>query len=254
MSKQIQWFPGHMSKTLREFEDITKKIDLFFILVDARAPKSSYIDQFDNLINGKQVIVLLTKADLVLKTELKPWIQYYKNRFGFAFPVSLTNKKMIQQEILKITNQIKFRRLLPKFIILGVPNVGKSTLLNILTDNKRAKVEDRPGVTKTNSWYQFAKKYWIMDTPGVLQPSFEDDSQGLILAAIGSIKLTILPLHEVAEKLIIKLQEKGYDLGYDDVEKDLIVKLNNSNKSPEEFYKKIILNYQKGKYGKIILD
>ncbi len=254
MSKQIQWFPGHMSKTLREFEDLTNKIDLFFILVDARAPKSSYIDQFDSLTKGKQVIVLLTKADLVTTEDLKPWIKYYKNRFGFAYPVSLTNRKMVQKEILKIIGQIKFRRLLPKFIILGVPNVGKSTLLNILTDNKRAKVEDRPGVTKNNLWYQFEKRYWIMDTPGVLQPSFEDEDQGLILAAVGSIKLTILPLDEVATELIIKLQEKGYDLGYGDVEKDLAIKLSRSNKPPQEFYKAIILNYQKGKYGKIILD
>lgn len=245
-----------MAKTLKEFKDIAQKIDVFFVLVDARAPISSFIEQFDDLIKNKKVIVLLTKSDLVDQNQLNKFIAIYQKRFEHAYAISLTNKKMVRKKIIKILDGIKFKKLLPKFLILGVPNVGKSTLLNLLTLAKTAKVEDRAGVTKTNTWYQFGKKYWIMDTPGVLEPKFKDDDQGLILAAIGSIKINVLPLEEVSLKLISKIQDKGYEIGFDqnNLEQSFIDHLNSSSKQPHEFYLDIIRNFQKTRYGKIILD
>lgn len=240
-----------MSKTLREFKEI--KTDLYFLLLDSRAPKSSFIDSFREIIKDKKVIVLLTKTDLVNSKEVIFWLEKYKNEFEDAFAISLNNSNKVKNEILNILKKQKFKTLLPKIIILGSPNVGKSTLLNILTDKKRAKAENRPGVTKTNSWYQFNKKYWILDTPGVLQPKFVDENQGINLASIGSIKLDILPLEEVAIGLIKKLIKSNI-IHENDAEEYVNNKVKNSKKQETEVYKKIIRDFQELKFGKVILD
>lgn len=251
MSKQIQWFPGHMSKTLREFKEI--KADLYFLLLDSRAPESTFIDSFKEIIENKRVIVLFTKSDLVKKEDLKPFIDKYKETFENAFPISLANPKVAQRQVMDILKGIKFKALLPKLVILGAPNVGKSTLLNILTDHRRAVAENRPGVTKSNSWYQFNKKYWILDTPGVLQPKFVDERQGISLASIGSIKLDILPLEEVGIGLVKRLMELNVIEG-DDPEGYVDNLVEESKKQSSEVLKRLIRDYQDLKFGKVILD
>ncbi len=251
MSKQIQWFPGHMSKTLREFKEI--KTDLYFLLLDSRAPESTFIDSFKEIIENRRVIVLFTKSDLVNKDDLQPYLDKYRETFDNAFPISLANPKVAQRQVMDILKQIKFKPLLPKLVILGAPNVGKSTLLNILTDHRRATAENRPGVTKQNSWYQFNKKYWVLDTPGVLQPKFVDERQGISLASIGSIKLDILPLEEVGIGLVKRLMELGKIEG-NDPETYVQQMVDESKKQSSEVLKKLIRDYQDLKFGKVILD
>ena len=251
MVKQIQWFPGHMAKTLREFQTI--KTDVYFILLDARAPESTFLDIFHTIVKDKKVILLITKSDLVDQQELNKWIKYYKETFEYVFTISLKNIKSSQNKIKDILNNISFKSLLPKIMILGIPNVGKSTLLNILAGKAKSKVENRPGVTKQNNWYQLANKYWILDTPGVLQPKFINNEQGVKLAAIGSIKIDILPLEEVSLGLISILINKGV-LDADNPNSYLNDLKNKSLKQNEIVYKKFIKDFQNNKFGKIILD
>ncbi|BDU67502.1 MAG: ribosome biogenesis GTPase A [Candidatus Tyloplasma litorale] len=251
MSKQIQWFPGHMSKTLKEFKEI--KADIYFVLLDARAPESSFVDSFNEIIKNKKVIIFLTKSDLVDSKELKYWIDYYNKKYDFVKAINFKKSKFVKNEIIKILEQQKIKSLIPKIIVLGAPNVGKSTLLNIVIGSKKTKTENRPGVTKKNDWYQFNKKYWILDTPGVLQPKFITEKQGINLASIGSINLKVLPLEEVAIGLLKRLSELE-KIQLDNPEQYLKKLIESKKKRPNDIYEEIIRNYQNSKYGKIILD
>ncbi len=255
MSKQIQWYPGHMSKIIRELKEISNSVDVFFLLLDSRAPSSSFVSSIKEIIGNKRVIILLTKSDLVNKSEILKWQSKYKKEFTNCILVD-KNVNRTRNELLKTLNGIKFKSLLPKILVLGIPNVGKSTIINILSKGNKAKAENRAGVTKKNMWYQFERRYWVLDTPGILEPKFEDLDVGVALASIGSIKIDILPIEEVAISLLKKLREKGIDIkiSSDDIEEYLLEKSKTSKITTMDFYKKIILDFQKGYYGKVILD
>lgn len=240
--KQLQWYPGHIAKTLNEFRKIHNEIDLFFVILDARAPKSTFLEQFKDIIRDKKVIIIISKSDLVDKTNLSFWINKYKKEYNNVLTLDLKNKKLVVSEIDKVFKNLNFKTLLVKTAILGVPNVGKSTFINSLINKSSSKVENRAGVTKTKTWFQY-KNFWILDSPGILEPIFHDITIPLTLSLIGSIKLDILPLEEVYNFL----KQKAIELKFDS-------KLSKETNDNEVFYLKEIKNFQNGKFGKIILE
>ncbi len=215
----INFFPGHMAKTRREIGEKLKLIDIVYEVVDARIPYSSRIVDIDDLIKDKPKIIIMTKKDLCDIEKTNKWISYYES-IGFkVFLIDLINDKSlgklfdITDDLLSSLNekredkgllQRKYRAL-----IMGVPNVGKSTLINKITGKKATNVGDKPGVTKNISWIRINDKLELMDTPGILWPKIEDQGVALNLAAFSSIKDEILPIDEVA-CYILKYMYENY--------------------------------------------
>ncbi|MFB1049590.1 ribosome biogenesis GTPase YlqF [Paraliobacillus sp. JSM ZJ581] len=204
----IQWFPGHMAKAKREVQDKLKLVDFVIELVDARAPLSSQNPMLHQVLNQKPKMYVLMKKDLADSVYTDKWLNYYKEKHIPAVAVDVSQKQDIEQVILtaKQMSQEKMERLKRKGIrprparamIIGIPNVGKSTLINRLAKRKIAKTGDRPGVTTTQQWIKVKKDFELLDTPGILWPKFEDQVVGYRLAAIGTIKDQLLPSEEVA--------------------------------------------------------
>ncbi len=204
----IQWFPGHMAKARRQVSEKLKLIDIIFELVDARIPLSSRNPMIDEIIQHKPRLVLLNKADMADKNITKQWIEYFKERDIKALAINSQAgsgmKEIVSasQEILKEKfDRMKARGVKPRAIramIVGIPNVGKSTLINRLAKKNIAKTGNTPGVTKAQQWIKVGKELELLDTPGILWPKFEDQEVGLKLALTGAIKDTILNLQDVA--------------------------------------------------------
>lgn len=204
---QIQWFPGHMAKAKREISDKMKLIDIVIELVDARAPYSSKNPLFNGVINSKPRLIVLTKEDLADDTLTQQWLDYYKDKGYNAISVNLQNfneyKKIIQvsKDILKdkMAREAK-KGLKPRAMramILGIPNVGKSTFINRLAKRKATVTGNRPGVTKSQQIIKVDKDFELFDTPGVLWPKFENENIARNIACIGSIKQQILPREDL---------------------------------------------------------
>jgi len=213
----IQWFPGHMAKTRRVIKECLSQVDVVIELLDARIPYSSRNPETQKLIGTKPLITLLTKASLADPQKSKAWISYYKAHGSTAVLIdSVTGLGM--NEITKAVNTLlseklekyknkgmEGRRL--KAMIIGIPNVGKSSFINKLAGGKKAKVENRPGVTLTKQWITTDIGLDLMDTPGVLWPKFEDENVGQNLAITGAIRDAILDTEELAMTLCAKLME-----------------------------------------------
>lgn len=204
----IQWYPGHMAKTKRQVSEQLKKVDVVFELVDARIPYSSRNPMIDDVIKQKPRVVILNKKDMTNLKELEKWEIYFKNE-GF-YPVAVDakhgkNLKNVEVEAIKATQE-KFDRekakgLKPRAIramIVGIPNVGKSTLINKLAKRSIAETGNKPGVTKQQQWIKVGKSLQLLDTPGILWPKFEDEEVGKKLSLTGAIKDSIVHLDEVA--------------------------------------------------------
>ncbi|CQR47715.1 Ribosome biogenesis GTPase A [Paraliobacillus sp. PM-2] len=204
----IQWFPGHMAKAKREVQEKLKLVDFVIELVDARAPLSSQNPMLHQVLNQKPKMYVLMKNDLADPISTEKWLTYYKEKNIPAVAVDVSQKQDVQQVIAvaKQMAQEKMERLKRKGVrprparamIIGIPNVGKSTLINRLAKRKIAKTGDRPGITTSQQWIKVKKDFELLDTPGILWPKFEDELVGYRLAAIGTIKDQLLPLEEVA--------------------------------------------------------
>lgn len=204
----IQWFPGHMAKARRQVVEKLKLIDIVYELVDARIPQSSRNPMIDDIIANKKRILILNKKDMADESITKEWIQYYKEQGIASIAIDSQTgsglKQIVQlsKELLeKEREKMKAKGVKPRAIralIVGIPNVGKSTLINRLAGRNIAKTGDRPGITKQQSWIKTGKELELLDTPGILWPKFEDEEVGLKLAATGAIKDEILNLQDVA--------------------------------------------------------
>ena len=212
----INWYPGHMAKTRRMLADNLKMIDVVVEVIDARAPLASRNPDFDDLFVGKARVVLLNKSDLADGNSTKRWISFYNRRGIEAAGVSATGgsaKKIVTALIEKAAKprvdamKAKGVNKVVRCMIVGIPNVGKSTLINRMAGESRAEVGDRPGVTRGKQWVRISPYLELMDTPGMLWPKLEDQELAKHLAFLGSIKDEIMDSEELATDLLVLLQQ-----------------------------------------------
>ncbi len=205
---QINWFPGHMKKTHDLIKQNLKLVDCAIELVDARIPQSSKNPIFDTLLGDKPRVMALNKSDLADAENLASWLNYYKKNAMQAVPINAINGRGINQLLqavrqagsarsAKLAKQKRKQSTL-RIMIIGIPNVGKSTLINQLVGKKVAKTGNKPGVTKGKQWIRLKDDLELFDTPGILWPKIEDEQTGLNLAYTGSIKDEILPIEDIA--------------------------------------------------------
>ena len=208
----VQWFPGHMAKTRRQIAESLKLVDAVTEIRDARLPESSKNPEIDSIISGKPRIILLNKADFADDNATAKWIEYYQQQGIYALACDCKIgkglnaylpivKKALAQTIAKNESRGMAGKSL-RLMVVGIPNVGKSSFINRMAKNAKAKVANLPGVTRSNQWFVIGKGIELLDTPGVLWPKFEDKAVGDKLAFIGSIKSDILDSETMAVRLI----------------------------------------------------
>lgn len=234
----IQWFPGHMKKTERQIEEDIKLVDIVYELVDARIPLSSKNPDIERMIRNKPRIMLLNKSDLADQNATNAWMEYFKSEHTAVIPIcsqngdGLKNIQAVSERMLsdKIARQ-KEKGMVGKGIkalVVGVPNVGKSSFINKICGRNSAKTGDRPGVTKGKQWITVSSTLQLLDTPGILWPKFEDDKIAFALAFTGAIKDEIIDVEELGVRLCavlkkyypdsLKTRYKLNDLNDDDYE------------------------------------
>lgn len=204
----IQWYPGHMEKAKRQVKEKLKLVDVVFELVDARLPESSRNPVLDDIIQHKPRILILNKSDLADPRLTKQWVDYYEKKGIPAIPIVAQEGKGMKEitDKAKELMQPKFERNAKKgmkprpirAMSIGIPNVGKSTLINRMVKKNIAKTGNKPGVTKAQQWLKFGKEIELLDTPGILWPKFEDPKVGEKLALTGAIKDTIFHVDDIA--------------------------------------------------------
>lgn len=213
----IQWLPGHMTKTKRQIQSSLKLVDAVAEIIDARIPVSSRNPDLAKLVQNKPRVILLNKCDMANQTATKMWIDYFKKQNLVAIPVDCKSGRGLDKFAPAVNTVMshKIARLKEKgmvnptirIMIVGIPNVGKSSFINKMVKKNRAKVEDRPGVTRGNQWYTIAKNLEMLDTPGVLWPKFDDKTVGEHLAFTGAVKDQILDIELLAVRLLDFIKE-----------------------------------------------
>ncbi len=213
----INWYPGHMAKTKRLIKENLSLIDIVYEIIDARMPYSSKIEDSEEIIKSKPKILIMTKYDLCDKKETDKWVNYYKEKGYNILSLNLEGNVNLKPlinltlEVMENINQkrvasgLKIRKV--RALVVGIPNVGKSTLINRLAGKKVTNIGNKPGITKNLSWIRVNDNIELLDTPGILWPKLKD--KALNLASFTAIKEEVLPLFEVAE-YILKMLEKYY--------------------------------------------
>lgn len=210
--QNIQWFPGHMTKTKRQIQASLKLVDAVAEIIDARIPVSSRNPDLDSIIQKKPRVVLMNKCDMADPSSTQKWINYFKNNGIVAIPIDCKTGRGINKFVSSVNEVLKEKiekqkakgLLNPtvRVMIVGIPNVGKSTFINRISKNRKAKTEDKPGVTRGNQWFTINKGFEVLDTPGVLWPKFEDKIVGERLAFTGAVKDQIMDTELLAMRLL----------------------------------------------------
>ena len=213
----IQWYPGHMTKTRRQIEADLKQVDAVCEIVDARIPMSSRNPDIDSICAGKPRIVILNRMDLADPDATKRWSDYFKKQGMAAVATDCKSRKGIGnfepavRSVLKEKIERNAARGMNRplrVMIVGIPNVGKSTLINQISGRKGAKAENRPGVTRGKQWVTVNNGLLLLDTPGILWPKFEDPEVGMMLAYTGAVKEGVIDIEELACRLIRLLHQR----------------------------------------------
>lgn len=274
----INWYPGHMAKTKREIKEKIDLIDIVFEVIDARIPYSSKNKDIDNIIKDKPRVLIMTKTDLCDMEKTNSFKEYYEKEGYTVILMDLINNpntKIIFDKIKplveEINNKRKLKGLMPRrirILVLGVPNVGKSTLINRLVGKKATLVGNRPGVTKNLEWIRINDKIELLDSPGILWPKLDDNIVAHNLASMTAIKEEILDTEDIAIYIINKmlvLYENNITSRYNITEKDDIVNIldqigkkigaiKNGEVDYERVYQKVIKDLRDGYLGKVTFD
>ncbi len=278
--KQIQWYPGHMAKTKKEIKEKTKMVDVVLELLDARIPFSSQNPVIQQLTEKKPRVVLLNKADLADPGELDKWIKYFEDKGFKTLNINALSGKGVDKilPMLRIMmrdvvekEKARGRKERPiRTMILGIPNVGKSTLINKLANKKKLVAQDRPGVTKKTQYIRVGQDLELLDTPGILWPKFDDDDVAFRLALTGAIKDNILPIDEIViygfkflNKFYLKRFEERYNIKvdledivgiYDSIGINRGCLLPGKHIDYDRVNELFLYDFRHEKFGKIILD
>ena len=273
----INWYPGHMAKTKREIKEKIDLIDIVFEVVDARIPYSSKNKEIEEMTKGKPRVIVMTKIDLCDSGKTNKWIKYYEDKDYIVIPIDLINNpntKIIFDKIKPLVDEINSKRKSKglkerkaRILIMGVPNVGKSTLINRLVGRKATNVGNRPGVTKNLEWIRINDKVELLDTPGILWPKLDEEEVAYNLASMTAIKEEVLDSEDIAIYIIKKLLSdypdniiNRYSLTKIEDIVDILDEIGkkigafrNSETDYDRVYKRVIKDLQDGYLGKITL-